>query len=151
MFMDTIKPQVYFKFNHQLLPVNICSVENQPMEDVGKKIKAAIVAKGITQSALAEMVGVSNFAVTKWVKTGKVSKENIPKVAQALGMPITDFFDVQDDDLAHALYMLQDPKLRALLFAAEPLPEYKKDILVKTSAALAEHPKSEDNGTNGKQ
>lgn len=119
--------------------------DHQPMDHVGLKIKAALDAKGITQMALAEKVGVSNNAVTKWVKTGKVAKENIPKIAKVLGMSITDFFEEKDEELVRALYLLQDPKLKALLFAAEPLAEYKKDVLIQTSIALAEHPKQ--NGT----
>lgn len=141
MFMASIKPQVYKQFNPQLLPSMTGSDENKPMNHVGYKIKAAIEAKGITQMALAEAVGVSNNAVTKWVKTGKVAKENIPKIIKELGMSIADFFECQDEDLVHALYLLKDPKLRALLFAAEPLSEYKKDVLVQTSIALAEQPK----------
>lgn len=117
------------------------------MNHVGYKIKAALDAQGITQMALAEAVGVSNNAVTKWVKTGQIAKENIPKVAKILGMSITDFFEGQNDDLVHALYLLKDPKLRALLFASEKLPEYKKDILVQTSAALAEQSKQNNDGT----
>lgn len=144
MFMGTIKPQVYIKFNPQLLPAQIGLVENQPMDHVGHKIKTALEAKGITQMALAELVGVSNNAVTKWVKTGKVAKENIPKVAAALGMSIADFFDGPEDDLVHAIYLLQDKKLRQLLYAAEPLSDYKKDVLISTSHAFAEQPRQND-------
>lgn len=116
------------------------------MNQLGLKIKAAIEAKGITQMALAEAVGVSNNAVTKWVKTGKVAKKNISKVAKELGMSAIDFLgDQPDEDLVRAMYLLKDPKMRALLFAAESLPEYKKDMLVQTSIAFAEQPKPNHN------
>lgn len=108
------------------------------MKHVGHKIKAAIEAKGITQMALAEAVGVSSNAVTKWVRTGKIAKANIPKVAKELGMSLSDFFEGEEDDLEHALLILQDPKLRALFFSAEKLSENKKSALVQTSIALAE-------------
>lgn len=146
--MPNIKPQVYFNFNRRFLPSSASSIENKPMMHIGHKIKAAIKAKGITQMALAEVVGVSNNAVTKWVRTGKVSKKNIPKVAKALGMPTTDFLDGQpDEDLARALRILQDPKLRALFFAAEPLAEYQKDFLIQKSIEIKEQPKQNHNGT----
>lgn len=95
--------------------------------------------------SLAEKVGVSNNAVTKWIKTGKVAKDNIPKIAKILDMSITDFFADNDDEIMHVLYLLQDPKLKAILLAAEPLAEYKKDALLQTSIALAEQPRQ--NGT----
>lgn len=118
------------------------------MIHIGNKIKAAIEAKGITQTALAEIVGVSNNAVTKWIRTGKVSKKNIPKVAHALGMSSTDFLDAQEDgDLARALRILKDPKLRALFFVAEPLAEYELDFLIQKSIEIAEHPKQNKNDT----
>jgi transcriptional regulator with XRE-family HTH domain len=144
--MERIKPQVEIHFNPKLLPMYRLNLENQPMNKIGLKIKAAIEAKGITQMALAEIIGVSNNAVTKWIKTGQIGKENIPKIAEALNLSIADFFDAPEGDLVHALYLLKDPKLRALLFASENLSEYKKDILVQTSTALAEQPSE---GTNG--
>lgn len=147
MFMESIKPQVYLQFNPLLLPHGFDLIQNQLMVHVGHKIKAKLLAKGLTQMALADIVGVSNNAVTKWIKTGQVGKENIPKVAAALDMLVMDFLDMQDDDLVHALYLLNDPKLRAILLAAELLSEHKKDILVNTSIALAER----GEGTNGKQ
>ena len=86
IFMGSIKPHVYFNFNHQLLPsLNICA-DNLRMNKIGLKIKAALTSKGLTQMSLAEKVGVSNNAVTKWIKTGKVAKDNIPKIAKILDM-----------------------------------------------------------------
>lgn len=146
--MRDIKPQVYFKFNHRFLSTSNYSSENETMVNIGNKIKAAIDAKGITQTALAEIIGVSNNAVTKWIRTGKVSKKNIPKVAHALGMSSTDFLDAQpDEDIARALRILKDPKLRALFFAAEPLKDYEIDFLIQKSIEITEHPKPKANGT----
>jgi transcriptional regulator with XRE-family HTH domain len=117
------------------------------MNQIGQKIKAAIDSKGITQMALAEAVGVSNNAVTKWIKTGKISKANIPKIAKELDLTLSDFFDGEEGDLLHALLILQDPKLKALFFSAENLSESKKSALVQTSIALAEPVAHKNNGT----
>lgn len=115
------------------------------MNTIGLKIKEALKAKKMTQMSLAEAVGVSNNAVTKWIKSGKVAKENIPKISSILGMPITDFFAESDDELKHVYQLLQNPKLKQLLLVAEPLSDRKVDVLISTSIALAEQPKQ--NGT----
>jgi hypothetical protein len=44
---------------------------------VGKLIKTRLKELKKTQGWLAEECGVSNVAVTKWIKSGKVSRENI--------------------------------------------------------------------------
>ncbi|MDE2441083.1 MAG: helix-turn-helix domain-containing protein [Betaproteobacteria bacterium] len=41
---------------------------------------------GKTQAWLAEQVGVSDNAVSKWIRTGQISRENIPKVARLTGL-----------------------------------------------------------------
>jgi transcriptional regulator with XRE-family HTH domain len=51
---------------------------------VGQLIKTRVKELKKTQGWLAEECGVSNVAVTKWIKSGKVSRENISKVAEAL-------------------------------------------------------------------
>lgn len=43
-------------------------------------------AIGMTQAWLAEKVGVSITAVSKWTKDGKVACDNVPRVAAALGL-----------------------------------------------------------------
>lgn len=106
------------------------------MNKIGLKIKEALKAKNMTQMALAEAVGVSNNAVTKWIKSGKVAKDNILKISSILEMPLTDFFTESDDELMHVYQILQNPKLKQLLLAAEPLTDYKVDILINTSLAL---------------
>lgn len=55
-------------------------MENQ----LGKNIKMRLSELKKTQGWLAEKIDVSNVAVTKWIKTGKVSRENAAKVADAL-------------------------------------------------------------------
>lgn len=43
-------------------------------------------AIGMSQAWLAEKVGVSIAAVSKWTTDGKVARDNVPRVAAALGL-----------------------------------------------------------------
>jgi len=57
---------------------------------VGALIKGALKEKRMTQSALAERMGVSDTAVHKWIRNGGVSRENIPALSSNLDIPIDD-------------------------------------------------------------
>lgn len=85
LIMTAIQPQVESFINFELVQPEKTTADNQPMEnEVGKRIKAALIRLGKTQAWLAEETGVSNNAVSKWVRTGQISRENIPKVARLL-------------------------------------------------------------------
>jgi len=51
---------------------------------IGKYIKTRLKELKRTQGWLAEKVGVSNVAVTKWIKFGTVSRENAVIAAEVL-------------------------------------------------------------------
>ncbi len=55
---------------------------------VGIVIKEGLSRISKTQSWLAEQVEVSNNAVSKWIKTGSISRDNISKIAYALKIPV---------------------------------------------------------------
>jgi len=63
------------------------------MSDIGKRIKGRLDElkagdPSKTQGWLAEEVGVSNNAVSKWIKTGKISRDSAILVAKALGLTL---------------------------------------------------------------
>lgn len=69
------------------------------MSELGKIIRARLLELGETQEWLAEQVGVSKNAVSKWIRDGKVSRSNAIEAARALrltsdqlllGHPLTD-------------------------------------------------------------
>ena len=64
------------------------------MVEISKTIKSQLkknlLEKKLKRSDLAEYTQVSDQAVGKWVKEGKVSVENIPKVASFLGIQIAE-------------------------------------------------------------
>lgn len=59
-------------------------------------IKSRLAELRRNQSWLAEQVGVSNNAVSKWLRTGKISRDSAVKVAQALQTSVDAIFRAQD-------------------------------------------------------
>jgi plasmid maintenance system antidote protein VapI len=92
MFITEIKPQVecgcnnYLNRGFVLINRGLCDIQN--MNEIGRLIKSRLAELRQTQDWLAEKVGVSNNAVTKWVKSGKISRDNAIKVARALQISV---------------------------------------------------------------
>lgn len=63
------------------------------MSPLGKTITTRLKALGKTQAWLAEEVGVSENAVSKWILSGKVSRANSIKAAAALQMSVAQLLD----------------------------------------------------------
>lgn len=70
------------------------------MNALGQTIKSRLSALGKTQGWLAERADVSHNAVSKWIKTGKISRENAVLVAQALSCSVDELLLGDVDDLA---------------------------------------------------
>ncbi len=64
-------------------------------ELIGKKISNRLKDQGKTQEWLAEIAKVSINAVSKWTKTGKISRERLPVVADALGMSVDELLTAE--------------------------------------------------------
>jgi len=81
------QPMVAFKIHKS-------SAEFQPMVEVAdtikKQLKRKLDEKQLKQSDLAEYTDVSVQAVSKWIKSGKISIENIPSVAKFLNIQISE-------------------------------------------------------------
>lgn len=77
-------------------------------EHAGHVIKKRLEQLGLTQAWLAEKAGVSAYAVTKWIQTGKLSRDNAVVVAELLGISVDHLlvvklivegdFGIEDDD-----------------------------------------------------
>jgi transcriptional regulator with XRE-family HTH domain len=94
---------------------------------VGARIRAARAARGWTQDALAEAVGVSRSAVAQWEtdRAGQL-RDTIPRIAEALGVSVEHLLTGEDrhapreaatgDELALLrLYRECDPEDRQFL------------------------------------
>lgn len=66
--------------------------------DIGKKIKTFRVAKSITQEALAQTLGVTAQAVSRW-ENGVAMPDiaQLPALSVYFGVRIDDFFDLSDE------------------------------------------------------
>ena len=59
-----------------------------------KQIQKLRIQKGISQGALAELLGVDSSTVAKWESGGIYPRAQLlPKLAQALGYTIDELFD----------------------------------------------------------
>jgi len=68
--------------------------------DLGKKIKEARIAKGLSQAALAKLVGCHNDSIFHWEK-GKVNNPlpiYIEKLEAVLGVPLKEERDEMEKD-----------------------------------------------------
>lgn len=128
MCMALIQPQVDFGFNRSLVPLAVFPQQNQPMvSKAGTAIKAALKNMGKTQGWLASEMDVSDNAVSKWVKTGQIARENIVRVARLL--------ELSPDDL-----LPSDPrsaKLTAYLSPDHPPREHRASERLSSTYALS--------------
>jgi hypothetical protein len=89
--MAQIKPQVYFSVKQRLVESIKKKTDTPGMDNpVGKIIKQRLRSLKKTQGWLAEEAEVSNTAVSKWIRTGKISRENAIVVAQILEISLDD-------------------------------------------------------------
>lgn len=111
------------------------------------RLTEARTAAKLSKSEFARQVNVSNPTVSDW-ESGEIKKleaDNLLKICEVLKIP-PRWLQYGEGQMIQS-YAGGDPKIEAVTRAMELLPEYKKDILVQTSTALAEYSKSEGNGT----
>ena len=85
-------------------------------ETLGERIRAARQAAGLSQEKLAERLGLTRQAVTKW-ETGQSapSTENLLRLAEVLGVPVTALLDASAPEQqmqADKIYALQKEQAR---------------------------------------
>ena len=64
--------------------------------EISKQINMACVYAGISQSELARRIGTSPQALNNRLKTGKFTREELDKIAQALGCTLVLAFVFDD-------------------------------------------------------
>lgn len=88
--------QEIFNLGFLASEIHICDIQSMN-ETLGKTIGNRLKDLKKSKDWLAETCEVSNAAVTKWIKTGKVSRENTIKVANALGISIDELLNEKID------------------------------------------------------
>lgn len=90
---------------------------------IGKYIKTRLKELKKTQGWLAEKVGVSNVAVTKWIKYGTVSRENAVSAAEALQCSIDKLLG------GDTLNVENEFERQLLMFFRGMTADHKDDVL----------------------
>ncbi|MBL4981728.1 LexA family protein [Pseudomonas fluorescens] len=66
------------------------------MNDLNEKIRYALKRASLSQTAVAQRIGVTPQSVYKWIKTGKIDKANLQKLADITGLRIEWFLDTNE-------------------------------------------------------
>lgn len=62
-----------------------------------KRLKAARIAKGVTQAELAQRIGVTTQAISSFEKGAKAPKmETVKRIAEALGISVAELYGRMD-------------------------------------------------------
>lgn len=119
----------------------------------GERLKLARTQAGLTQEALAKLVGMKQPSLAYLENPDSRAKgsEFTVKLARVLGVSI-EWLDDEIGEMHPTIYSTSDPKLVSILKALEPQAEYVKDAAasaVLTTCELAERAKANGNGTHG--
>jgi len=91
---------------------------------IGSNIKIRLRELKKTQGWLAERIEVSDVAVTKWIRTGKVSRANLAKVAEVLQITTDKMLGNNE-----TVVVENELELRLLQFYRGMSSNHKEDLL----------------------
>ena len=107
--------------------------------NIGEKIRAARLEKGLTQEELGEILGVQKSAIAKY-ENGRIvniKRSTLKKISDVLGIPPFELvFDaskkptVDDDELPE--------KVRKLVEYSKSVPEHKIDLVLAVMKSIVE-------------
>ena len=104
--------------------------------EIGQKIRAARMAKGMTQTELGEILGVQTSAVAKY-ENGRIvniKRSTLKKISDVLGIPpyelVFEEKPPKDGELSHNIKMLVD--------FAKSVPEDKAELVLKVMKSIVE-------------
>jgi transcriptional regulator with XRE-family HTH domain len=105
---------------------------------VGENIKTARLAKGLSQSGLAEKLGITFQQVQKYEKgVNRVGAGRLFQIASIFGMPISSFFDEKTDAIpakGSRSAPRNDPLSIRLVEAFSKLPDSRSRLALLTVA-----------------
>jgi phage repressor protein C with HTH and peptisase S24 domain len=100
--MLSVKQRFIADVKHPLLSGSTCTHDNQAMlanQTLAERIRTAIADSGRTKAEIAGECGVTPQALTGWEKTGKVTKNNLARLAELTGKPLEYFLGQQGASL----------------------------------------------------
>lgn len=115
--MPLSQPQVERRVNLRLLVNLNPSLHPDGMSSLGKIIVRELERLGNTQAWLAEKVGVSENAVSKWIITGKIGRANAIKAAPYLGVSLDQLLKPDPQSDPDAEWQTYSPLLKAQVIA----------------------------------
>lgn len=62
-------------------------------DEIARRLREAMGQANVTAAALARTMRESPQAVYSWRKTGRIAKGKLPKLARAIGKPVTYFLE----------------------------------------------------------
>lgn len=110
-------------------------MSEQLKQNIGLRVKAARTQKGLTQAQLAEAIDKA-FETISNIERGKTAPNfsTLADIANVLGLPMREFFDVDDSDVSDArqrmliqlntmAFQMDDRELQLLLKLGQVLQE----------------------------
>lgn len=112
------------------------------MSSLAERVTEAIRESGVDVANVAKVCGISVQAVYKWMNGASktIAGEPLVELARLTNYEARWIVSGKGEKR-------KDPKAVAVYQAMQTMPEYKKDVLVQTSTALAEHTEPHHNGT----
>ena len=115
--------------------------------NIGEKLKALRLERGLTLEELGNMVGIGKSTVRKW-ESGQIAnmrRDKISALAKALGVPPTTFIDMNDEEKP-APAVKPDPERERFLSIIQQLsPEDRQrlfdyaELLLQARQAKPDH------------
>jgi transcriptional regulator with XRE-family HTH domain len=141
--MSNYKPKVDLKVNLQMVEFDIVQQENTGMGTIiGKRISSRLEKMEKTQSWLAEECNVSKNAVSKWIRSGHIARENAMQVSALLSIPLIDLLvsesPQQNVSKKLALIYADTDEIELLTGYREATPFGKETILLSIKNAPKE-------------
>jgi hypothetical protein len=135
--MRQIKPQFTSIMQPQF---NRMLVASRHMSTLAERVTEAISLSGTDVQQVAKTCGISVQAVYKWMNGASktIAGEHLVELARITNFEARWIISGKGEKR-------KDPKAVAVYIAMQTMPEYKKDVLVKTSSALAEPDEDGDN------
>lgn len=70
--------------------------------NVGMKIKLTRISKGVTGTYVAKRLGIHQTTYSKYENgERRIDANLLPKIADILGVPVSVFFDNEQDNMSH--------------------------------------------------
>ncbi len=115
----------------------------QPMVDIDKKARGARIAQAITDSGktqreMSEIIGVAPQSITKWIRNGNISMDNLVALSDFTGIDLRylisgdNFGEVAEEDMRYTVEynslrdivgQLDQPQMNKLLMCARAISE----------------------------